>query len=89
MQAAEVFVRRRTVANHHRKEQTEDLHAPIFPQIRAKSTQLRALDAKLVELSGNCPPSPKSLAGIFSRLSFDFSLPERLLETGISFVADP
>ncbi len=43
----------------------------------------------MVELSGNCPPSPKSRTDTFSRLSFDFSLRDRLLETGISFAADP
>jgi len=32
---------------------------------------------KLVELSGYCPPSPKSLVGAFFRLSFDFDLLER------------
>jgi len=42
----------------------------------------------MVELSGNCPPSPKDLAGVFSRLSFDFSLGERLLETRILSAAD-
>ena len=43
----------------------------------------------LVELSGNCPPSPKDLAGDFSRLSFEFSLRGRLLETGMLPAADP
>ena len=28
----------------------------------------------MVELSGYCPPSPRSLTGAFSRLSFDFVL---------------
>src|SRR6266700_3497051 len=31
----------------------------------------------LVELSGNCPPSPKRLTRTFSRLSFDFVLDPR------------
>jgi len=33
---------------------------------------MRGVD--LVELSGYCPPSPKSLTGAFSKLSFDFDL---------------
>ena len=37
---------------------------------------------KLVELSGSCPPSPKSLTGAFSRLSFEFALFERTPQSG-------
>src|ERR1700693_6556067 len=32
---------------------------------------------KVVELSGNCPPSPKRRTNAFSRLSFDFVLDRR------------
>lgn len=32
------------------------------------------LSQTVVELSGNCPPSPKSRTNAFSRLSFDFVL---------------
>ena len=31
----------------------------------------------MVELSGYCPPSPKSRTNAFSRLSFEFNLLER------------
>ena len=31
----------------------------------------------MVELSGYCPPSPRSLTGAFSRLSFEFFLFDR------------
>jgi len=36
----------------------------------------------LVELSGCCPPSPESLTGAFSRLSFEFSLIARTPQSG-------
>jgi len=36
----------------------------------------------LVELSGYCPPSPKSLTGAFSRLSFEFFLFRRTPQSG-------
>ena len=36
----------------------------------------------LVELSGYCPPSPKSLTGAFSRLSFEFYLFRRTPQSG-------
>jgi len=36
----------------------------------------------LVELSGYCPPSPESLTGAFSRLSFEFSLIARTPQSG-------
>ena len=36
----------------------------------------------LVELSGYCPPSPKSLTGAFSKLSFDFDLLGRTSQSG-------
>ena len=36
----------------------------------------------LVELSGYCPPSPKSLTDAFSRLSFDFDLLFRTSQSG-------
>jgi hypothetical protein len=37
---------------------------------------------ELVELSGYCPPSPKSLTGAFSKLSFDFDLLGRTSQSG-------
>ena len=36
----------------------------------------------MVELSGYCPPSPKSLTGAFSKLSFDFDLLARTSQSG-------
>ena len=43
---------------------------------------LRGGASYLVELSGCCPPSPKSLTGAFSRLSFDFDLIDRTPQSG-------
>jgi hypothetical protein len=37
---------------------------------------------ELVELSGYCPPSPKSLPGAFSKLSLDFGLLARTSRSG-------
>jgi hypothetical protein len=36
----------------------------------------------MVELSGYCPPSPKSLTGAFSKLSLDFDLFVRTSQSG-------
>jgi hypothetical protein len=43
---------------------------------------IRPLSKNLVELSGYCPPSPKSLPGAFSKLSFDFDLFARTSRSG-------
>ena len=42
----------------------------------------RKISRVLVELSGYCPPSPKSLPGAFSKLSFDFGLLARTSQSG-------
>jgi hypothetical protein len=43
---------------------------------------IRPFRSLLVELSGHCPPSPKSLPGAFSKLSFDFYLLTRTSRSG-------
>ncbi len=52
-------------------------YARVQQIIIKKSTGYGGFFESLVELSGYCPPSPRSLNGAFSRLSFDFSLLER------------
>ncbi len=48
----------------------------LFPSVPyVRSSRKESID--LVELSGNCPPSPKSRTAAFSRLSFEFVLDRR------------
>ena len=44
---------------------------------------MRSLLLNLVELSGYCPPSPKSLTGAFSRLGFEFYFFDGRLKAGL------
>ena len=60
---------------------------PIFEATNNLRNQKRPVVVRqsvldLVELSGYCPPSPKSLTGAFSKLSFDFDLLGRTSQSG-------